>query len=229
MSAKYLKVSGHLGLAMCAVLVATTASAQKPTPQLVVKATTVSHPTVATFAVGSSADTLIVSGAEFRFLADRLPRRRTVGRHQRVARRNTLDRAAPFPARTRGVPGAGVSWTSNHAERELRRRCGGGGGGATGPKGDPGEPGPDGSARSQRRAWRGRSARADWSDGSCRSGRVGRSRGSRRARRCYRCYRSCRSTGSRRSSRSSRSRGSRGSSRGLDRRRRRRVHAKCPR
>ena len=35
MSAKDLKAcSGHLGLAMCAVLVATTAAAQKPTPQL---------------------------------------------------------------------------------------------------------------------------------------------------------------------------------------------------
>ncbi len=64
MSAKYLKVPGHLGLAMCAVLVATTAAAQKPS-QLVVSATTGSGPTVATFAAVSSADTLIVSGANF--------------------------------------------------------------------------------------------------------------------------------------------------------------------
>ena len=62
MSAKYLKVTGHLGLAMCAVLVATTAAAQKQ--QLVVSGTT-SGPTVATFAAVSSADTLTVSGANF--------------------------------------------------------------------------------------------------------------------------------------------------------------------
>jgi hypothetical protein len=63
MSAKYLKVTAHLGLAMCAVLVATTAAAQKPR-QLAVS-TTSSGPTVATFAAVSSADTLIVSGANF--------------------------------------------------------------------------------------------------------------------------------------------------------------------
>ena len=67
MSAKYSKVTGPVGLAMCAVLMAaTTAAAQKPTPQLVVRATTVqSDAAVARFAAGSSADTLIVSGENF--------------------------------------------------------------------------------------------------------------------------------------------------------------------
>ena len=122
MSAKYLKVTGHLGLAMCAVLVATTAAAQKPR-QLVVSATT-SGPTVATFAAVSSADTLIVSGANFGpwptvYLGGEPLALMSVSPDETL-----LTAQLPSPLEPGAYPDTGVSRTSNHAEREFRRRCG---------------------------------------------------------------------------------------------------------
>ncbi len=142
MAAKYLKVPGHLGLAMCAVLVATTAAAQKPTPQLVVSGTT-SGPTVATFAAVASADTLTVSGANFGpwptvYLAGEPLALISVSPDETL-----LTAQLPSPLE----PGAylvqvsrGPATTQNASFVVVV----GGGGGATGPKGDPGEPGPMG-------------------------------------------------------------------------------------
>ena len=211
MSAKYLKVSGHLGLAMCAVLVATTAAAQKPTPQLVVSGTT-SGPTVATFAAVASADTLTVSGANFGpwptvYLAGEPLALISVSPDETL-----LTAQLPSPLE----PGAylvqvsrGPATTQNASFVVVV----GGGGGATGPKGDPGEPGPMGPQGASG------APGAEGPQGPIgltgpTGGRVHRSRGS---------HRSCRSAGSGRPD------GSRRSRRGLDRRRHRRVHAKCRR
>ena len=138
-----------------------------------VSATTVlSEPTVATFSVGPSADTLIVSGENFGpwptvYLGGEQLALFSVSPDGTLLTAQLLRRLNPGRTWCR-CPGPATTQNASFVVVV----------GAKGPKGDPGEPGQMGP-QEPTASWPGRSARPDRSHGPGRSGRAGRPDGAR--------------------------------------------------